>query len=261
MKALGLIEVIGLPPAIEAADVALKSADVVLLSIAKADAGILTVQITGEVDAVTAAVEAGAVAAGRIGTLRAKHVIPRVDESLVGKVIIQENKLFQAKKNRINRNPTVFLEALTKEAEQEITDEKIKDKAKEKIEKKIEKKIDKKVEEKIEQSTEKAEISKEEKVEEIADEKAEEVLDEVAGKRLEEVKIKQKETTDEKGKSAQESSLYKSEDSEKEIAQEEPEKRPVEIAEEGSREEQEKKPQSLENIIIEDVKKQKRKKK
>lgn len=98
MLALGLIEVIGLPPAMEAADAALKAANVTLLAIAKADAGILTIEITGDVGAVTAAVDAGAAAASRIGTLRAKHVIPRVDESLVGKVITEGTKLFQPKR-------------------------------------------------------------------------------------------------------------------------------------------------------------------
>lgn len=98
MQALGMIEVIGLPPAIEAADSALKAANVTLLSIAKADAGILTVEITGDVGAVIAAVDAGAAAAERVGTLRAKHVIPHVDESLVGKVLIKGTKLFQPKK-------------------------------------------------------------------------------------------------------------------------------------------------------------------
>lgn len=97
MKALGMIEVIGLPPAIEAADSALKAANVDLLAIAKADAGILTVEITGEVGAVTAAVDAGAAAAEQVGTLRAKHVIPNVDESLVGKILVKGTKLFQPK--------------------------------------------------------------------------------------------------------------------------------------------------------------------
>jgi len=98
MQALGMIEVIGLPPAMEAADAALKAANVTLLAIAKADAGILTIEITGDVGAVTAAVEAGAAAASRVGTLRAKHIIPRVDESLIGKVIMQGTTLFQPKK-------------------------------------------------------------------------------------------------------------------------------------------------------------------
>lgn len=87
MQAIGLIEVIGYPPAIEAADAALKAANVTLLCIAKADAGIMTVELTGEVGAVTSAVDAGAEAAKRVGTLRAKHVIPRVDQELLGIII------------------------------------------------------------------------------------------------------------------------------------------------------------------------------
>lgn len=101
MQALGMIEVIGLPPAIEAADAALKAANVKLLAIAKADAGILTVEVTGDVGAVNAAVEAGAAAAQRVGTLRAKHIIPHVDESLVGKVLMKGTKLFQPKKKEV----------------------------------------------------------------------------------------------------------------------------------------------------------------
>ena len=100
MQALGMIEVIGLPPAIEAADSALKAANVTLLAIEKAGAGILTVEITGDVGAITAAVDAGAAAAERVGTLRAKHVIPYVDESLEGKVLIKGIKLFQQKRNQ-----------------------------------------------------------------------------------------------------------------------------------------------------------------
>lgn len=87
MRALGLIEVIGLPGAIEAADSALKAANVTLLQVTKVGSGIMTVEITGDVGAVTAAVEAGAEAASRIATLRAKQVIPRMDDALLGSVI------------------------------------------------------------------------------------------------------------------------------------------------------------------------------
>lgn len=90
MQALGLIEVIGYPPAVEAADAALKAANVTLLSIAKADAGIMTVEIIGDVGAVTAAVDAGARSAARIGLVRARHVISRVESDLIGKVIPSE---------------------------------------------------------------------------------------------------------------------------------------------------------------------------
>ena len=87
MRALGLIEVIGLVGAIEAADAALKAANVTLIQTTKVGSGIMTVEITGDVGAVKAAVEAGAEAASRIATLRAKHVIPRIDESLLSTVI------------------------------------------------------------------------------------------------------------------------------------------------------------------------------
>lgn len=86
-RALGLIEVMGLPGAIEAADAALKAANVTLLNVAKVGSGIMTVEITGDVGAVTAAVEAGASSASRITTLRAKHVIPRMDDSLMQTVV------------------------------------------------------------------------------------------------------------------------------------------------------------------------------
>ena len=86
-EALGLIEVIGYPPAIEAADQALKSANVKLASITKVDGGIMTVQILGDVGAVSAAVAAGGLAASKVGPLRATHVIPRVDTALFDTVL------------------------------------------------------------------------------------------------------------------------------------------------------------------------------
>ena len=89
-QALGLIEVIGYPPAVEAADSALKAANVKLGSITKVDGGIMTVQIFGDVGAVKAAVDAAGIAAARIGEVRATHVIPRVDPAL-SKVFL-ENK-------------------------------------------------------------------------------------------------------------------------------------------------------------------------
>lgn len=85
--ALGLIEVIGYPPAIEAADAALKAANVQLGGIVKVDGGIMTIQILGDVGAVKAAVDAAGMAAARVGTVRATHVIPRVDQALLGTVV------------------------------------------------------------------------------------------------------------------------------------------------------------------------------
>ena len=81
-KALGLIEVIGYPTAIAAADAASKASNVTVSAISKVGSGIMTVQLIGDVAAIRSAVEAGAVAAKEIGTLRTTHVIPRYDTQL-----------------------------------------------------------------------------------------------------------------------------------------------------------------------------------
>jgi len=87
MQALGLIEVVGYPAVIEAADAALKAANVQLGGLSKVGSGIMTVQFFGDVGAITAAVEAGKRAAEKLGKVRSAHVIPRVDESLIGTII------------------------------------------------------------------------------------------------------------------------------------------------------------------------------
>ncbi|EHK2337730.1 BMC domain-containing protein [Clostridium perfringens] len=81
-KALGLIEFIGYVSAICAADTALKAASVDLIGIEKVTGGIVTVKITGDVDAVQAAVESAENYASRIGSLRSAHVIPRLDDEV-----------------------------------------------------------------------------------------------------------------------------------------------------------------------------------
>ena len=78
--ALGLIETKGLVGAIEAADAMMKAADVELVGRERADAGLMTIKIKGDVAAVRAAVDAGAAAAQRVGELVAAHVIPRPDD-------------------------------------------------------------------------------------------------------------------------------------------------------------------------------------
>src|SRR5438132_4905368 len=80
--ALGLIETRGLVGAIEAADAATKAADVTLIGKERADAGLMTIKLKGDVAAVRAAVDAGAAAAQRVGELVGAHVIPRPDEGI-----------------------------------------------------------------------------------------------------------------------------------------------------------------------------------
>lgn len=77
MEALGMIETRGLTASIEAADAMTKAANVVLVGTEKIGSGLVSVIVRGDVGAVKAAVEAGAEAAGRLGELVAKHVIPR----------------------------------------------------------------------------------------------------------------------------------------------------------------------------------------
>lgn len=86
-RALGLIEVIGYPTAIAAADAALKASNVHLSTISKVGSGIMTVQLLGDVSAIRSAVDAGGAEARQIGTLRYTHVIPRYDTALAGSLI------------------------------------------------------------------------------------------------------------------------------------------------------------------------------
>ena len=75
--ALGMVETKGLVSAIEAADAMVKAANVNLVGYEKIGSGLVTVMVRGDVGAVKAAVEAGAVAAGAVGEVVSLHVIPR----------------------------------------------------------------------------------------------------------------------------------------------------------------------------------------
>ena len=76
-EALGMIETKGLVGAIEAADAMTKSANVELIGYEKIGPGLVTVMVRGDVGAVKASVDAGAVAAEKVGEIVSKHVIPR----------------------------------------------------------------------------------------------------------------------------------------------------------------------------------------
>jgi ethanolamine utilization protein EutM len=80
--ALGMIETRGLIGMIEAADAMLKTANVVLVSWQKVDAGLVTALIRGDVGSVKAATDAGAAAARRVGELIGVHVIARPADDL-----------------------------------------------------------------------------------------------------------------------------------------------------------------------------------
>jgi len=76
-EALGMIECRGLVAMIEAADAAVKAANVTLVGWEKIDAGLVTAIVRGEVAAVKAAVDAGAAAGRKVGEVLSTHVIPR----------------------------------------------------------------------------------------------------------------------------------------------------------------------------------------
>lgn len=90
-KALGLIETEGLACAIEAADAAVKSADVALVGYELTKGGgLVTVKVTGEVSAVQAAVSSASIAAARIGSVYSTRVIPRPSPGLEMMVFTDE---------------------------------------------------------------------------------------------------------------------------------------------------------------------------
>ena len=76
-EALGMIETRGLVAAIEAADAMVKAANVSLIGKEHVGGGLVSVMVRGDVGAVKAAVEAGSMAAKRVGELVSVHVIPR----------------------------------------------------------------------------------------------------------------------------------------------------------------------------------------
>ena len=76
-EALGMIETKGLVGSIEAADAMVKAANVYLIGKEFVGGGLVTVMVRGDVGAVKASVDAGTVAADKVGTVVSSHVIPR----------------------------------------------------------------------------------------------------------------------------------------------------------------------------------------
>jgi microcompartment protein CcmL/EutN len=76
-EALGMIECRSFPAAVEAADAAVKAAKVELVNYEKTGGGYVSIVVRGDVAAVKAAVDAGQVAAARVGEVVTVHVIAR----------------------------------------------------------------------------------------------------------------------------------------------------------------------------------------
>ena len=81
-RSIGLIETVGFPAMVGAADAMLKSADVQLAAYEATGGGLCTAIIRGSVSNVAIAIEAGMAEAERIGELNAVMIIPRLLEEL-----------------------------------------------------------------------------------------------------------------------------------------------------------------------------------
>lgn len=81
-QAIGILETQGLTAILEATDAMLKAADVKLVGKEKIGAAYVTVIVTGDVAAVTAAIAAGKQAVGALGKVIAAHVIARPHNEL-----------------------------------------------------------------------------------------------------------------------------------------------------------------------------------
>ncbi|HTY37586.1 MAG TPA: BMC domain-containing protein [Bacteroidota bacterium] len=82
IDALGIIETVGFTSAVQAADAAVKSANVKLGKWIKVGGGRVCIVMRGEVAAVKAAVDAGVNAAKSVGNVACSLVIPRPSDKL-----------------------------------------------------------------------------------------------------------------------------------------------------------------------------------
>lgn len=82
-QSLGLIETVGMAAAVEAADAAMKSANVSLVGYELTKGGgMVTVKLEGEIGAINAAVAAAISAADRVGSVYAHKVIARTAQHI-----------------------------------------------------------------------------------------------------------------------------------------------------------------------------------
>ena len=114
MKALGLIETRGMVGAIVAADIALKTAQVELISKEYKKGGLVCIEFEGDVAAVKASVEAAVTAIKDMGIYIGSHVIPRPDDSV--EKIIKRKK--ETSKEEVVKEKAEEMENETKNMEE-----------------------------------------------------------------------------------------------------------------------------------------------
>ncbi len=81
-EAIGMVEVKSLVAAMEAADSMLKAANVKILDFQIVGSGLVSVTVSGDVAAVTAAVETGRESAARIAEVISSNVIARPNDEV-----------------------------------------------------------------------------------------------------------------------------------------------------------------------------------
>jgi ethanolamine utilization protein EutM len=83
---IGMVETRGYVGSVEASDAMVKAASVTLVRQIQIGGGYVTVVVKGDVGSVKAAIEAGSVAAKRVGELVCSHVIARPHPELLKQV-------------------------------------------------------------------------------------------------------------------------------------------------------------------------------
>lgn len=131
-SALGLVETYGYIGAVEALDVALKSANVKLVGCEFVKGGIVTIKIIGDVASVKASVEAAAIAADNLDGLITTHVIARVSDE-VWKMLQKDFIIEQNNNNCLNKKEdNIESEILSEDSDNIIVNDEI-----EEVQKKI----------------------------------------------------------------------------------------------------------------------------
>lgn len=119
MKALGMIETMGLIGAIEAADVATKTANVEILNKHFISAGIVTVEITGDIGAVKVAIEAAEESVKKLGLYVSSNVIARPSESIAHLILDNLEKENFKTLEKVEKTETDLVVKEIKELKQE----------------------------------------------------------------------------------------------------------------------------------------------
>ena len=116
MDSYGYVETRGLLTAIEAADAALKAANVTLTNCYYVKGGIVTIEVMGDVAAVNAAVDAASESAKRLGNFLSSNVIARV-ASETKKILISDIGKKSDKQTDTVQNDEKIIEELDNENE------------------------------------------------------------------------------------------------------------------------------------------------